>query len=371
MICDEAAEYVSALCDGEMIPPVAAKHIGACENCRARLRDYLAMGVELRRVASLETVASVGPRTWERRQGTLAEWWQKGWGTMRIPRLAFAMLIGGVIALASTLAVVKVRAHDTGTVVLLTVATGSNNKPVECALSAVDKREAVCTFLGNVDRQMLGYKIDLLSRDGDRVQLGIRSRVWPIVPGSTVAHSTSDVDREQQRLFSFEPGDTLQVDVSGIPPLIIRGNWLDHMPAFVGTNSLDPGPEELRVISPLLLSDKEILGDLEGGMATEDKRDRAVLLYYPQQGTYLLSLAPLRGGVQAQVNLNRISFNENGRKYELITATPIARSKQVWVLRQPELDPHKMGQSGEYGFIGSRKLTEASPGQWVPADMPN
>ena len=41
MICTEAAEFVSALCDGEIIPPSAAEHIGGCSSCKARLSDYL------------------------------------------------------------------------------------------------------------------------------------------------------------------------------------------------------------------------------------------------------------------------------------------------------------------------------------------
>ena len=39
---------------------------------------------------------------------------------MRIPRLAFAAMIAGIVALACTLAVVKVGANSNGTVVLLT-----------------------------------------------------------------------------------------------------------------------------------------------------------------------------------------------------------------------------------------------------------
>ena len=53
MKCEDAAEHVSALCDGETIPRVAAKHIGECEVCRARLSAYSTMGAELRRLASV------------------------------------------------------------------------------------------------------------------------------------------------------------------------------------------------------------------------------------------------------------------------------------------------------------------------------
>ena len=46
---------------------------------------------------------------------------------MRIPRLAFAAMIAGIVALACTLAVVKVGANSNGTVVLLTT-TGPNGR---------------------------------------------------------------------------------------------------------------------------------------------------------------------------------------------------------------------------------------------------
>jgi exosortase D (VPLPA-CTERM-specific) len=79
MKCEEAAEFVSALCDGESIPPVAAEHVGACESCRARLKEYGEIGAELRRVASLDSPSEARARTWETRQRTTSSWWEKGW----------------------------------------------------------------------------------------------------------------------------------------------------------------------------------------------------------------------------------------------------------------------------------------------------
>jgi anti-sigma factor RsiW len=101
-LCD-AAEYISALCDGETIPPAAAQHIATCRDCEARLGDYLAMGVDLRRTASLALAEAVPSQTWTKPQNRVATWWQKGWGTMRIPRVAFAILIAGILFLASAL----------------------------------------------------------------------------------------------------------------------------------------------------------------------------------------------------------------------------------------------------------------------------
>ncbi len=74
MTCNEAAEFVSALCDGETIPRNAAEHVGACQACQAQLKEYLAIGAELRRVASMETPEAATPRVWEKREGALANW---------------------------------------------------------------------------------------------------------------------------------------------------------------------------------------------------------------------------------------------------------------------------------------------------------
>lgn len=70
MRCEEAAEFVSALCDGESIPQGAAEHIGVCETCQALLKEYGEIGTELRRVASLESPLEARARTWEKRTET-------------------------------------------------------------------------------------------------------------------------------------------------------------------------------------------------------------------------------------------------------------------------------------------------------------
>src|SRR5580693_3036944 len=78
MKCEEAAKFVSALYDGATVPPVAAEHIGACETCRRRLKEYAEIDAELRRVASaefsrvasLESPEEVRARTWETEEMT-------------------------------------------------------------------------------------------------------------------------------------------------------------------------------------------------------------------------------------------------------------------------------------------------------------
>ena len=70
MRCDEAAEFVSARCDGEVIPQTAAEHLETCALCHALLEEYMEMGAELRRTASLEIEQGVSPRIWTKPQGT-------------------------------------------------------------------------------------------------------------------------------------------------------------------------------------------------------------------------------------------------------------------------------------------------------------
>ena len=114
MNCDHAAEFVSALCDGETIPSAAAEHIGSCGECQKRLREYIEMGVELRRLASIDVVVSGPAPEWKREPRTVANYWRKGWETMRIPRFAFALLVGAILVLGSSLAIIKVRARSEG-----------------------------------------------------------------------------------------------------------------------------------------------------------------------------------------------------------------------------------------------------------------
>jgi len=371
MICTEAAEFVSALCDGEIIPPVAAEHIGACPGCQTQLRDYLAMGVELRRTASLEQSSSVVVREWTRPQNPLAALLQKGWGTMRIPRLAFAAMIAGIAALACTLAVVKVGADSNGTVVLLN--TGGPNGPLmDCPLSTLDKNQATCSWYGKAGPQFFAYKVNLLRRDSSRVLLAIRTRTYS--KGENLAPFTQDADPTAKVAeVWFEPGEKVKVDVSDVGTLTLTGEWMDHMPILMSLHGQDmsPGPGELRFASPLLLKDRRVAGDLAGalsGIFSTDDPNQAVWMYIPGQGSFLVSLLPMKNAVAADVFLSRISFQEGGHSWEFVTGAPVSRANRIWVLHQPGFKPSaSSGQSLDTVFISTQRLVQTAPGEWEPS----
>jgi hypothetical protein len=351
MNCNEAAGFVSALCDGERIPAGAAAHVGDCEGCQTRLREYIALGAEMRRAASLEIEQELKPMVWQAKRGSISTMWQKGWETMRIPRFAFAALVMGIVALGSTLAVVKVRAHSEGSVVILDVSRGSD-EPTRCALSTVDKNQAQCATFGPLEKKMVGYQINLLGRDGNRVELGVKTKVYPLPTGaSTTGYLLSDFTPEPQKSYWFEPGETLRLDVPGAGALTVTGEWTDHVPSFPSlaqNQKLDPGPIELRIVSPLLMRDKKVVGDMEGGSTIAYKPEDGVMIYFPGEGSFILSLQHIDGAVQGEINLNRISFHSDGHAYTFLTAEPVARSQQIWILHDRR---YKHGKEQKSWFI--------------------
>lgn len=366
MICDDAAEYVSALCDSETIPAAPARHIAACPDCQSRLRDYLAMGVELRRTASLALAESVTSRTWTKRQSRVATWWQKGWQTMRIPRLAFGILIACVVVLSSFLVANKARANDTGTVVLLTM-SGPEGRTADCPLSTVDKKWTTCAWFGDVSSQGVAYKVTLLSREGEKVLLGVRTRTYPSAPGPR-AFSYSDFDSQPERKIWFEPGQSLKVDVPGHGTLTLSGVWMDHVPVL---GKLDPGADEIRLASPLLLKDNVVAGDDQGASTSANGshgQGEAIAFYIPREGRFLISQLPMKGAVEAHVGplRSRVAFKEGGHSWELVSGEPVCRAGHLWVLRQPGF---KMKIAGAYhSTLGNMKLDQTGTGIWEPQD---
>lgn len=375
MNCDSAAEFVSALCDGEVIPPDAAGHIGSCATCQERLRDYLEAGVEMRRAASLAFAEAVQARVWSRPEGRVSKWWQKGWGTMRIPRLAFASMFLVIMGLAASLLVVKVGAHSDGTVVLLST-TGPKGPLMDCPLSTVDKNQAGCTLIADVGGQILEYQVNLLSRDRDRVLLAVRTRTEPTTPG-TRSYSPTEIDNEPAKEMWFELGKSLKVDVPEIGTLTLTGEWLDHMPMMGSLtrkmDHLDPDPNEIRFASPLILKDKTVVGDLDGaigGIFTTDSRDWANAIYIPAEGRFLIAQVPLKGAIEAHVKMGRISFEEGGHSWEIVNGVPVSREDHLWVLHEPDFKKNSSAQNDAASF-GNQKLVQTDGDLWEPKDMQN
>jgi hypothetical protein len=356
--CNEAAEYVSALWDRETIPLEAARHIGACEACKLLLRDYAEMGAELRRVASLDTGHPTPSLHLEEKPRQPRTLWQKGRESMKIPKFAFGLLIVAVIALASSLAVIGVGAHSSGNVLMLKAVLPGRN-PYTCFIDTTQKRPQGCTFIGRMNQSMAGFQFQLLARDGDRVQLGFRSKATPFLPNGHGGMEIAEVASQPQTQYWFEPGQALKIDMQGVGTFEVTGEWMDHLPAMHGLNEpMDPNTGELRLVSPLLLRDKQVIGDMQGGTAIATNPGDAVAVYFEPLGRYLLSLEPMKGAVEGKVRLNRISFELNGQENIFVSGTPVTRGNTVWILYQPDFKP----TDGKVrGYIGSGKVSIIAP----------
>lgn len=353
MNCEDAREFVSALCDGELLPPDAAEHIGECDSCRELTNQYLTIGTELRRSASLMASEEVRTGAWKDSKRMTPGWWGKGWEMMRIPRFAFALLLVTVMALGSGLVMSKVRAQSHGTVLMLTYKL-PDGKSGACPLSLVDEKNNLCAMLGA--HLLLGLKT--LSHQGDQIELGVRLKYSAQTAQMNAAGfyilSMDDLNKIEEKHYWLTPGQDLQIDVAGWGTMLLSGELMDHMPSYWDTTSvqMDPKPGMLQVVSPLLLRDKTVWFDFEGGIVSNNK---GAQMYVPGKGLWTISLSPMDGAVEAKLHFNRVSFELEGHSYTFLTGAPVARSDEhVWVLHDPNYDVR-----GTSGFIGPVDLAGA------------
>lgn len=354
MRCEEAAEFVSALYDGETIPRDAAEHIGGCEACRAQLAEYAQMGAELRCSASLNPEVEAKAGDWTNSKRAARNWWQKGWETMRIPRLVFALLTVAIVVLSFSLVIVKVRAKNQGTVLIL-MAKPPGGHQITCPLSLVDLKQANCEFIGPV--QSFGFRI--ISLDGERIQLGIKVAPTSVIANEREGATGGDgMSGQKETPYWFVPGQELQVPVPGLENLVVTGQLMDHVPPlpFKPDENLDPAEGELRFVSPVLIRGKQVLADMAGA-STIAKSGGVVSFYAAGDALYELSLSPLEGGVVGDVRSGRVSFSVDGQSYEFLLAMPVTRDEHVWVLRDADYKPPKRME--KHSFLAGVPLTKA------------
>jgi hypothetical protein len=357
MTCEEAVQFVSALCDREIIPPAAAEHIGVCAACHERLQEYIEMGAELRRVASLQAVEETEVKLWEQVPRITSKWWGKGWETMRIPRFAFAILLVAAVVLGSSLVMVKARAHTQGPVLMLT-AKSATGHTVRCALSLKDEKADSCGSVRVVNggAELFGFRV--ISDQGDRIEIGVRARFLPGNPGSG-SFSSAQIDGFPETTYWLQVGEKLEAKVEGSDPMTITGELLDHMPTSLsvgGDEQLEPNPTEVRFVAPVFVRGKEVVADFEGMTVKSIEKDHGIVLHVPHDGRYLVSLSPLEGAVEGQIKESRVTFELNGQPYEFLTGAPIARGSRIWILHLPnEETPDK---SDEHEFVSSAPMTQ-------------
>jgi len=344
MKCAEVSEFLSALCDGETIPREAALHIAECVACQQQLSAYTAIGVELRRMASLEAVEAPPVRSWDRQQNRLALWWQKGVATMRIPRVAFGMLVLCLVLVGTRLAVVEVGAHSASNAVKIAVDFGLGSAPQPCYLQQGNRKAHDCS-VGTVaqnGKSSSSYSIFLKQFDGARFQLEVRGLVQRADERGII--SPIPIMSQPAHELWLTPGQAVELPLANGDKMKLVGEWIDHTSAFMtlaANPTIDPNANELRFASPILVRDGRVVGDLEGFACRSSGQQTAARLYYPKAGRFSFALEPFPGALEATVRDSRVIFSVDGQQYMLINGTPVARGEKIWVLREAKIPPQE------------------------------
>lgn len=355
MNCEHAAEFVSALFDGERIPQEAAEHVGACAACSARMQDYAVMSAELRRSASAGEPTAIPERLWQQVRLEAVSW-SFGWReTMRIPRFVFALLLMAVVFLSGGLVLVKARSGGNGPALVITtkLPKGSTSK---CAMPT-NRGSQKCTF-GTDETGGAGHlicTIHFIQRDDQRVQLGIRIKLFSLeteLPHENIEKIIADVPEQQFWLDGDKP---YVMSVPNLGPVEFTREFADEGSiSRPPGESLNPGPHQFRMLDPVVIRDNQVIANFSGASASFDG-DIATLLYAPKVGRFIIStIQPeqLKGNretspaafgetVEGQIEQHQIRFALHGKPYLILTGAPISRAERVWVIYQPAWRPSK------------------------------
>jgi len=354
MNCQEAAEFVSALFDGEQVPGEAAEHIGGCANCGARMQEYALMSAELRRTAAL-TLA----RTGNMRQvppRSITRVWLLGWRqTMRIPRFVVALAVFLLIAAAAT-GFVLVRAKEKSRWFQWTI-SGRDGKTIVRATTPVD---STSDPYYDIEAGMPGqegavwFRLRTLGQSGVAERIGARV-VW--VPRSASSdertNKIANLRSLREREFLCVPKEKLFIPVEGYGNLQIEGQFQSSLPDNVRLG-LYPPDDKFQILPPVILvrGDRMVAkADYGGGTYSDESSYFA--FGAPTDGWYVVSTKPISGAAEGRITGNQLEFSIRGEKYFLLTGAPITfGAAKVWVghySRIEEADPHSGWKSTDDG----------------------
>ena len=344
MDCELVDEYISALCDGQRIPQVAAKHIGTCKRCQSELNDYATFGAELRRLASMGEAVPVAQVDCKQETVRKTDWRQKGLATMNIPRLAFGAMLIAIIALSSGLVMVRARAGAGAARFLeLEYKLPLTGAPDICVMQAdASKNDKHCDFVSHRREGFFLMNTRVIADSGDRAELGIRARYIPGAGDTEVNYTEALFKDIPEEVLFIEPGAKQEIQVAGLGAVEVEAKYLDHIPPlfFRPQETLDPNPKEFRIVAPVLVRDNEVI--VNGGTGSSidtGSPDATLMLYGPGEGRYLVSLVPFDGAVEGTVHLGQVTFSLEGHDYLLLTSMPITVSEHVWVKHEPDFKP--------------------------------
>lgn len=331
--CEKAAESISALCDGERIAREVAQHLGACEECKERLNDYVQMSTELKRLAIIAAPQRARDVSWGPQETTKLSWWQIWREPMRIPRFAFGLMLVAIASLGA--GIVIVRANSSERWFQFEVRTRGGGTAERGVMSAEPKEPVqpgpVITHEAD---GTLAFIVRVLGGSGGSERLGVRA-IW-LPQNSNQSGIKEKVLGTPEREFWVIPGQRLSVPVKDYGDLEITGQLRDKLPEDQNPSEMRLYPKEgqFQVIAPqVLLVDGHVLSK-GGGSGLGQLTKASFFAYYaPHYGWYIFAFKAFPGATEGKINANEVEFTLNGRAYTLLAAAPIVDRSvtKIWI----------------------------------------
>jgi hypothetical protein len=324
MTCDQAAEFISELFDGQLVPREAALHLDQCPACRQRLADYSRISVELRRYASAKANNVLPEISWKKNPQQARTFWDLGRQTMRIPRFAFALMLIVIAVLSTGLMLVRARDNQPWWFEM-NVRFPPHGGTISSILDAKDfeAKPSQLDFVQPLGDSQLAWSVRLISSKDGAQQIGIRAREVRL--GLEHDSSIEEAHAAPEQVDWYVPGKRVDIEVPGSEShLEITAELLSEAPTSdLSRQTFLPKSDELRLIWPVLLRAGKFVGGLNGATA-EASGDGIACLYVPGQGLFLFSRESFDGASEAKVENSQVRFSLQDTSYLLLTGAPIA-----------------------------------------------
>jgi len=278
---------------------------------------------------------------------------------MRIPRLAFALMVAAIFVLSGSLFLVRARTATSGRVLSVTQ-TYEDGHTTECAFPIDGKSPEdpckVATGTKNPRGAVLSI-VRFLQREGNKAEVFIKAKYIPTAPTGPMG----DLDDVPGERIWISPEKETVVSIPGYGNLRINGKLLDWLPLIPKhpEEPLEPAENEFRMVWPVLIRGNQVLFNGSGlNSIDRGSPDGALMLYLPGEGRFLVSTVPFDGAVPGEVLIGQIGFTVEGKDYQLLTAMPATRQPRVWVKHDVDykVSEHLEGASNDKPMFLARSL---------------
>jgi hypothetical protein len=273
-----------------------------------------------------------------------------------VPRFALALLAAALVATSASIVILRAQSEarplwfqfDVNDMGLRTTLIGHAAK----AGSDLD------WVIWRVDNPT-GVHIAVTTIKEKSVQLRIRARKLSREEADKGYSPKKELGDLQNHEFTYTVGDKLDIPVEGGGVLALQGQVVDHQPKIAWGMPGEPGPDQIVLTNPLIISGETLLGNLTGASSLASDRNWGGRIYVPGTGQIVIALQASPGAVQGEANWGDLKFTWQGRSYVVRTASPITGGDQpraVWVT----LDSEHPWAYGKGWQLGTAPLTPAA-----------